>query len=113
MKLLYSLLVTLSLSACVEPTNSQITDAVTVAATEPAKATVPAKVPEPAQPEATKPADPVTPTEPRFTTVCLDIQGRDGQPVIDPATGRPRQNCTRVRIRERHQGTRIEDAVKK
>jgi len=51
--------------------------------------------------------------EPVYKTVCLDVQGRDGKPVIDPKTNKPRQNCTKVRVREKFEGTKIEDAKKK
>jgi hypothetical protein len=51
--------------------------------------------------------------EPVYKTVCLDVQGRDGKPVIDPKTGKPKQNCTKVRVREKFEGTKIEDAKKK
>ena len=55
----------------------------------------------------TKPADPV------YTTVCLDVQGKDGKPVIDPATNKPKQTCTKVRVHEKYEGTKVEDAKKK
>jgi hypothetical protein len=51
--------------------------------------------------------------EPVYKTVCLDVQGRDGKPVIDPKTGKPKQNCTKVRVREKFEGTKIQDAKKK
>jgi hypothetical protein len=51
--------------------------------------------------------------EPVYKTVCLDVQGKDGKPVIDPKTNKPKQNCTKVRVREKFEGTKIEDAKKK
>jgi len=48
-----------------------------------------------------------------YKTVCLDVQGKDGKPVIDAKTGKPKQNCTKVRVREKFEGTKIEDAKKK
>jgi hypothetical protein len=57
--------------------------------------------------------DAAKPAEPVYKTVCLDVQGRDGKPVIDPKTNKPRQNCTKVRVREKFEGTKIEDAKKK
>jgi len=57
--------------------------------------------------------DSAAPAEPVYRTVCLDIQGKDGKPVIDPKTGKPRQSCTKVRVREKFEGTKIEDAKKK
>jgi hypothetical protein len=53
------------------------------------------------------------PKEPVYKTVCLDVQGKDGKPVIDAKTGKPKQNCTKVRVREKFEGTKIEDAPKK
>lgn len=52
-------------------------------------------------------------TEPEIKTVCVDVQGRDGKPVIDAKTGKPKQNCTKVKVRPKFEGTKIEDAKKK
>lgn len=51
--------------------------------------------------------------EPQYKTVCLDVQGKDGKPVMDPKTNKPKQNCTKVRVREKFEGTKIEGAPKK
>lgn len=51
--------------------------------------------------------------EPEVKTVCVDVQGKDGKPVIDPKTNKPKQNCTKVKVREKFEGTKIEDAKKK
>ena len=51
--------------------------------------------------------------EPKTKTVCLDVQGKDGKPVMDPKTNKPKQNCTKVKVREKFEGTKIEDAKKK
>jgi hypothetical protein len=50
---------------------------------------------------------------PATKQVCLDVQGKDGKPVIDPKTKKPKQNCTTVKVREKFEGTKIEDAKKK
>ena len=50
---------------------------------------------------------------PKTKRVCVDIQGKDGKPVIDPKTKKPRQDCKEVKIREKHEGTKLEDAKKK
>lgn len=50
--------------------------------------------------------------EPEVKTVCLDVQGKDGKPVIDPKTKKPKQNCTKVKVREKFEGKKIEDAKK-
>lgn len=62
----------------------------------------------------TAPAPAATSAEaPKTKRVCLDVQGRDGKPVIDPKTKKPKQNCITVKVREKFEGTRIEDAKKK
>jgi hypothetical protein len=45
--------------------------------------------------------------EERFKTVCVDIQGKDGKPVIDPKTKKPKQDCKTVKIRKKHEGTKV------
>jgi hypothetical protein len=50
---------------------------------------------------------------PEYKTVCLDVQGKDGKPVMDAKTSKPKQNCTKVRVRQKFEGTKIEDAKKK
>jgi hypothetical protein len=50
---------------------------------------------------------------PETKRVCLDVQGKDGKPVIDPKTKKPKQNCTTVKVRPKFEGTKIEDAKKK
>lgn len=39
--------------------------------------------------------------------VCVDAQGKDGKPVIDPKTKKPRQNCREVKIHKKHEGTAV------
>lgn len=50
---------------------------------------------------------------PETKKVCVDVQGKDGKPVMDPKTNKPKQNCTTVKVREKFEGTKIEDAKKK
>jgi hypothetical protein len=50
---------------------------------------------------------------PETKKVCLDVQGKDGKPVIDPKTKQPKQNCTTVKVREKFEGTKIPDGTKK
>ena len=75
---------------------------------EPKKPAVVAAAPAPAAPADAKKAE-----APKTKQVCLDVQGRDGKPVIDPKTNKPKQNCTTVKVREKFEGTKIEDAKKK
>lgn len=51
--------------------------------------------------------------EPEVKTVCLDVQGKDGKPVIDPKTKKPKQQCTKVKVRQKFEGTKIPDGKKK
>jgi hypothetical protein len=62
---------------------------------------------------AAAPAAPAPAETPKTKKVCLDVQGKDGKPVIDPKSGKPKQNCTTVKVREKFEGTKIEDAKKK
>ena len=50
---------------------------------------------------------------PATKKVCVDVQGKDGKPVIDPKTKQPKQQCTIVKVRKKFEGTKIEDAKKK
>ena len=51
--------------------------------------------------------------QPETKKVCVDVQGKDGKPVMDKKTGKPKQNCITVKVREKFEGTKIEDAKKK
>ena len=44
---------------------------------------------------------------PKTKRVCVDVQGKDGKPVMDAKTNKPKQNCVTVKIREKHEGTKI------
>jgi hypothetical protein len=54
-------------------------------------------------------AQPVLSEEPKKETVkvCIDVQGKDGKPVIDPKTGKPRQDCKVMKKHKKHEGTAI------
>jgi hypothetical protein len=49
---------------------------------------------------------------PEVKTVCLDVQGKDGKPVMGK-DGKPKQNCVKVKVRQKFEGKSIEDAKKK
>lgn len=49
---------------------------------------------------------------PKTKKVCLDVQGKDGKPVMDPKTGKPKQTCTTVKVREKFEGTKIPEGKK-
>ncbi len=50
--------------------------------------------------------------EPKTKQVCVDVQGKDGKPVIDPKTKKPKQQCTTVKVHKKHEGTKIPDGKK-
>jgi len=45
--------------------------------------------------------------EPETKQVCVDVQGKDGKPVMDPKTNKPKQNCVTVKVREKFEGTKV------
>jgi hypothetical protein len=51
--------------------------------------------------------------KPETKKVCVDVQGKDGKPVMDPKTKKPKQDCKEVKVHKKHEGTKIEDAKKK
>ncbi len=59
------------------------------------------------------PAQATEPKKSETKRVCVDVQGKDGKPVMDPKTKKPKQDCKEVKIREKHEGTKIEDVKKK
>jgi len=46
------------------------------------------------------------------TKVCVDIQGKDGKPVIDPKTKKPKQECKEVKKHKKHEGTAVPEKKK-
>jgi hypothetical protein len=50
--------------------------------------------------------------KPETRKVCVDVQGKDGKPVMDPKTNKPKQDCKEVKKHEKHEATKIEDAKK-
>ncbi len=50
--------------------------------------------------------------KPETKKVCVDVQGKDGKPVIDPKTKKPKQNCKEVKVREKHEGTKVPEKKK-
>ncbi len=51
--------------------------------------------------------------KPETKKVCVDVQGKDGKPVIDPMTKKPKQDCKELKVHKKFEGTKIEDAKKK
>jgi azurin len=49
---------------------------------------------------------------PETKKVCLDVQGKDGKPVIDQKTKKPKQDCKTVKVHKKHEGTAIPEKKK-
>jgi azurin len=45
--------------------------------------------------------------KPETRKICVDVQGKDGKPVIDPKTKKPKQDCKEVKIHKKHEGTEV------
>jgi hypothetical protein len=80
---------------------------------EPKKAAPAATAPAAAPAAPAAPADAKKDAAPATKRVCLDVQGKDGKPVMDPKTNKPKQNCTTVKVREKFEGTKIPEGTKK
>ena len=39
--------------------------------------------------------------------VCVDAQGKDGKPIIDPKTKKPKQECKEVKKHKKHEATEV------
>ena len=44
---------------------------------------------------------------PKTKKVCIDSVGKDGKPVIDPKTKKPKQECKTMKIHKKHDGTDV------
>lgn len=60
---------------------------------------------------ATTPTVEVKAEAPKTKKVCVDVM-KDGKAVIDPKTKQPKQNCKEVKIREKHEGTKVPEKKK-
>ena len=50
--------------------------------------------------------------KPETKKVCVDQQGKDGKPVMDPKTNKPKQNCKEVKVHKKHEGTSVPEKKK-
>jgi hypothetical protein len=50
---------------------------------------------------------------PETKKICVDLQGKDGKPVIDPKTKKPKQECKEVKKHKKHEATEVPDGKKK
>jgi hypothetical protein len=53
------------------------------------------------------------PVKPETKKVCVDAQGKDGKPIIDPKTKKPKQECKEVKVHKKHEATEVPDGKKK
>lgn len=51
--------------------------------------------------------------KPETKKVCVDVQGKDGKPVIDPKTKQPKQDCKEVKVHQKFEGTKVPEGTKK
>ena len=61
---------------------------------------------------ATSPTVEVTADAPKTKQVCIDVQGKDGKPVMDPKTKKPKQDCKTVKVHKKHEGTAVPEKKK-
>lgn len=47
------------------------------------------------------------PKKPETVKVCIDVQGKDGKPVLDPKTKKPKQDCKEMKRHKKYEGTPI------
>ena len=45
--------------------------------------------------------------KPETKKICVDLQGKDGKPVIDAKTKKPKQDCKTVKVHKKHEGTEV------
>lgn len=50
--------------------------------------------------------------QPETKKVCVDAQGKDGKPIMDPKTKKPKQNCKEVKVHKKHEGTAVPEKKK-
>ena len=50
---------------------------------------------------------------PKTKQVCIDVQGKDGKPVIDTKTKKTKQDCKTVKVHKKHEGTAVPEDKKK
>ncbi len=50
--------------------------------------------------------------KPEIKKVCVDAQGKDGKPIMDPKTNKPKQNCKEVKVHKKHEGTEVPEKKK-
>lgn len=41
--------------------------------------------------------------------VCIDAMTKDGKPIIDTKTGKPKQECREMKVHKKLEGTKVPD----
>jgi hypothetical protein len=49
---------------------------------------------------------------PEVKTVCIDAMTKDGKPIIDPKTGKPKQDCKKMKVHKKLEGTPVPEKKK-
>lgn len=49
---------------------------------------------------------------PKTRKVCVDVQGKDGKPVVDPKTKKNKQDCKEVKVHKKHEATAVPEKKK-
>jgi len=44
--------------------------------------------------------------------ICVAMQDKQGKPIIDPKTSKPKQDCKEVKKHKKYNGTKIDDVKK-
>ena len=100
--LIILLLVSCSKVQSTEPTTATVTTAATVSPDTSVVTSTPDIL---AESSASQP-------KPVFKEICLDVQDKAGNKIINPVTKTPKQECTQVRVRRKYDGTRVPDIAK-
>jgi hypothetical protein len=40
-------------------------------------------------------------------TVCTDVKSKDGKPVMDTKTNKPKQTCKEIKVRQKYEATKV------
>lgn len=49
---------------------------------------------------------------PEVKLVCIDAMTKDGKPIIDPKTNKPKQDCKQMKVHKKLEGTPVPEKKK-
>jgi hypothetical protein len=49
---------------------------------------------------------------PEVKLVCIDAMTKDGKPIIDPKTNKPKQDCKKMKVHKKLEGTPVPEKKK-